>query len=124
MGNELKLQNVGQLYREGHKLWWEGEKLYMLCEQHHKNGKTLFFCYICTFLFQGVREAVKNARKWTKQAFHRLEVRVLRPDKEKFQLEPGVRGQEGEGGVRGKWRPHLPPEEDVREEYLSRLSQD
>ena len=121
MGNELKLQNVGQLYREGHhKLWWEGEKLYMLCEQHHKNGKTLFFCYIYTFLFQGVREAVKNARKWAKQAFRRLEVRVLRPDKEKFQL---VRGQEGEGGVRGKWRPHLPPEEDVREEYLSRLSQ-
>ena len=121
MGNELKLQNVGQLYREGHhKLWWEGEKLYMLCEQHHKNGKTLFFCYIYTFLFQGVREAVKNTRKWAKQAFRLLEVRVLRPDKEKFQLEPGVRGQEG---VKGKWRPHLPPEEDVREQYLSRLSQ-
>ena len=88
----------------------------MLCEQRHKNGKTLFFCYICTFLFQRVREAVKNARK----AFRRLEVRVLRPDKEKTQLE--VRGQEGEERVRGKWRPHLPPEEDVREEYLSRLS--
>ena len=92
----------------------------MLCEQHHKNGKTLFFCYICTFLFQGVREAVKNARKWAKQAFRRLEARVLRPDKVKIQL---VRGQEGEEGVRGKGRPHLPPEEDVREQYLSRLSQ-
>ena len=79
--------------------------------------------HICTFLFQGVREAVKNARKWAKQAFRRLEVRVLRPDKKKIQLEPGVRGLEGEGGVKGKWRPHLPPEEDVREEYLSRLSQ-
>ena len=68
------------------------------------------FCHICTLLFQGVREAVKNARKWAKQAFRRLEARVLRPDKEKVELEPGVRGQEGEEGV--------------REEYLYRLSQD
>ena len=76
----------------------------------------LFYCHI----LQRVREAVKNTGKWAKQAFLRLEVTVLRPDKEKFQLEPGVGGQEG---VRGKWRPHLPPEEDVREQYLSRLSQ-
>ena len=66
---------------------------------------------------------MKNTGKWAKQAFLHLEVRVLRPDKEKTQLEPEVRGQEGERGVKGKWRPHLPPEEDVREEYLSRLSQ-
>ena len=79
----------------------------------------LFYCHI----LQRVREAVKNTGRWTKQAFLRLEVRVLRPDKEKFQVEPGVKGQEGEGGVRGKWRPHLPPEEDVREQYLSSLSQ-
>ena len=59
--------------------------------------------HICTFLFQGGREALKNAIKWAKQAFRRLEARVLRPDKEKIQLEPGVRGQEGEGGERGKW---------------------
>ena len=75
-----------------------------------------------TSFFQGVREAIKNARKWAKQAFLRLEVRVLRPDREKTKLEPGVRGQEGEEGVRGKWRPHLPPEEDVREHYLSILT--
>ena len=79
----------------------------------------LFYCHI----LQRVREAVKNTGKWAKQAFLRLEVRVLRPDKEKIQLEPGVRGQEGEEGVKGKWRPHLPPEEDVREQYLSSLSQ-
>ena len=65
---------------------------------------------------------MKNTGKWVKHAFRRLEARVLRPDKEKFQLEPGVGGQEGEERVRGKWRPHLPPEEDVREQYLSRLS--
>ena len=69
-------------------------------------------------ILQRVRETVKNTGKWAKQAFRRLEVRVLRPDKEKTQLEPGVRGQEGEGGVRGKGRPRLPPEEDV-----SRLAQ-
>ena len=73
-------------------------------------------------MLQGVREAVKNTGRWAKPAFRRLEVRVQRPDKEKTQLEPGVRGQVGEEGVRGKWRPHLPPEEDVREEYLPRLS--
>ena len=48
---------------------------------------------------------------------------VWRPDKEKIQPEPGIRSQEGEERVRGKWRPHLPPEEDVREEYLSSLFQ-
>ena len=79
----------------------------------------LFYCHI----LQRVREAVKNTGRWTKQAFLRLETRVLRPDKEKFQVEPGVKGQEGEGGERGKWRPHPPPEEDVREQYLSSLSQ-
>ena len=79
----------------------------------------LFYCHI----LQRVREAVKNTGKWAKQAFLRLEVRVLKPDKEKFQLEPGVGGQEGEERVRGKWRPHLLPEEDVREQYLSRLFQ-
>ena len=59
-------------------------------------------------LFQGVREAVKNARKWAKQAFRRLEARVLRPDKEKFQL---VRGQEGEEGVRGESGDHTSHQE-------------
>ena len=72
-----------------------------------------------------MREAVKNTGRWAKQAFLRLETRVLRPDKEKMeQLEAEVRGQEGEGEMKRKMRPVLPPaEDDVREEYLSRLPQ-
>ena len=73
-------------------------------------------------MMQGVREAVKNTGSWAKQAFLRLEVRFLRPDKGKTQLDPGARCQEGEEGVRGKIRSDLLPEQ-MREEYLSRLSQ-
>ena len=74
---------------------------------------------------QGVREAVKNTGRWTKQAFLRLETRVLRLDKEKMeQLEAEVRGQEREEEGRRKMRPVLLPEDDMREEYLSRLPQD
>jgi hypothetical protein len=67
---------------------------------------------------------VKNARQAAKQAFNRLEARVLRPDKTKFQLESGVRVQEGEEGVRRKPGPDfpLPPEENLTEEYLSSLT--
>ena len=70
----------------------------MLCEQHHKNGKTLFFCYICTFLFQGVREAVKNARKWAKQAFRRLEARDLIRERPSWSQGSEVRRERGESG--------------------------
>ena len=49
---------------------------------------------------------MKNTGRWAKQAFLRLEARVLRPDKEKTQLEPEVKGQEGERGVKGKGKPH------------------
>ena len=76
---------------------------------------------------------MKNTGRWAKQAFIRLEVRVLRPDKMKTQLEPaGVRGEDREGVVKGKatfdkTRPdqQLEPslQDDVREDYLSRLPQ-
>ena len=73
-----------------------------------------YVCYVFLLLGyntpQGVRDAV-NTGRWAKRT---PEARVMRPDLEKIQLEPGVRGQEG---------PHLPPEEDVREKDLSRLSQ-
>ena len=57
---------------------------------------------------QGIRDLVKNARRSAKQTFIRLETRVLRPDKMKFQqLGLGVRGQDGgvgqlESGIRGQ----------------------
>ena len=67
---------------------------------------------------------MKNTGRWAKQAFLRLETRVLRPDKDKMeQLEAEVRGQEGQVGGRRKMRPVLPTEDDVREEYLSILPQ-
>ena len=60
---------------------------------------------------------MKRARKRAKQAFTQLEVRVFRADKKTQMMEPGVRGQE----VR-KRPSHMTPEDDVREEYLSRLT--
>ena len=80
---------------------------------------------------------VKGSRRAAKQAFIRLETRVLRPDKMKIQqLESGVRGQEGgegqlESGVRSQeeeeevrrkpW-PRLPLEQTPHEEYYSSLA--
>ena len=58
---------------------------------------------------------MKSAQKRAKQAFSQLEERVLRPDKKTEMIEPGVRGREM------RKRPHMTPE-DVREEYLSRLT--
>ena len=70
---------------------------------------------------QGMKDLVKGGRQAAKQAFIRLETRVLRPDKTK-QLESGVRAgqEEGEGGVRRKPKPH-PQEHSTRDEYWSSL---
>ncbi|CAI8056687.1 Putative ankyrin repeat protein MM_0045 [Geodia barretti] len=70
---------------------------------------------------EGMKDLVKGGRQAAKQAFIRLETRVLRPDKTK-QLESGVRAgqEEGEGGVRRKPKPH-PQEHSTRDEYWSSL---
>ena len=75
-------------------------------------------------VFQSLKEAVKSTGRRAKQAFFHLEVRVLRPDKMKTQLEAVVKDQErGEGatGVQGSDHSQLKDKEDMREEYLSRL---
>lgn len=75
---------------------------------------------------QGLKELAKNTGRWAKQAFTRLDVRVLRPGKLKtMQQELGGGGQEGEK-LAQKMLPQLhspimSPEEDVKEEYLSSL---
>ena len=88
-------------------------------------------------MLQSLLKLVKGSRRAAKQAFIRLETRVLRPDKMKIQqLESGVTGQEGgvgqleskvrgqEGGeeVRRKPRPHPPLEQTSHEEYYERLT--
>ena len=61
---------------------------------------------------------MKSGRQAAKQAFNRLEARVLRYDKRKIE-----RGEErGEEGMVRSPQPPPPVEEDLREEYLSRLS--
>ena len=68
---------------------------------------------------QGLREAVKNTGRWAKQAFIRLEVRVMRPTKLKIkQLESGSDGKEPISKLSGAdTHSPLSPEE----EYLSSL---
>ena len=71
---------------------------------------------------QSLLNLLKGGRQVAKQAFIRLETRVLRPDKIKSQqLESEVRGQEGEEGVRRKLRPHPPLEQTPHEQYYSSL---
>jgi hypothetical protein len=66
---------------------------------------------------------VQSARQAAKQAFDRLESRVLRPDKVKIEgVESGVGGQEGEERVKRKPRPHPPLEESRHDEYWTSLA--
>ena len=61
---------------------------------------------------------MKNARRSAKQAFIRLETRVLRFDKMKIQqLESGVISEEEEEEIRRKLKPSL--EQTAHEEYYS-----
>ena len=66
---------------------------------------------------------MKSARQAAKQAFDRLESRVLRPDKVKIEgVELVVRGQEGEERVKQKLRPHPPLEQRPHDEYWTSLA--
>ena len=66
---------------------------------------------------------MKGARQAAKQGFDRLESRVLRPDMVKIEgVESGVRGQEGEGRVKQKLRPHPPLEQSPHDEYWTSLA--
>ena len=66
---------------------------------------------------------MKSARQSAKQAFDRLESRVLRPDKVKIEgVESGVRGQQGEERVKRKLRPHPPLEQRPHDAYWTSLA--
>jgi ankyrin repeat protein len=77
----------------------ENDDVYGLLRNHMRTTNTLQ-----SRVSQGIRDLVTNARHSAKQAFIRLETRVVRYDKMK--QESGVRGEEE---VRRKLRPHPPP---------------
>ncbi|CAI8021211.1 Putative ankyrin repeat protein MM_0045 [Geodia barretti] len=73
---------------------------------------------VATRLSQSLLKRLKSGRQAAKQAFLRLESRVLRPNKRKIE-RPERGGGEGEEGVRRQQKPYLQPlpleEEELRD---------
>ena len=69
-----------------------------------------------------MRGLVERSRQRVKQTFVQLELRVFRPDKKTLILESEVRGRERELVKKRPTQPVTSEDEEIREEYMSRLT--